>query len=117
MKATLQCQIAEGSGPINTALNAINRGPARQRARPHSAITSSQPAYQCCGLLLRSMARPSVTAPSAKPAKKAAMVASTASASWPSTAPNWLVHTHCQPRAAAPDKPINSSDAGPRPAA
>ena len=49
--------------------------------RPQTHTTASQTAYQRSGWALRSIRRPSANAPTAKPPKKAVIVARTAAAS------------------------------------
>ena len=82
-KATVHCQAGAGLTPVQ-AMSALPSGAISAAiATLHSATSASQPAYQRAGRLLRSMRGPSTSEPMANPPKKAAMTASTATASCP----------------------------------
>ena len=83
-KATAPCHEALGWAPIRPSKASLRGAIVSANTRLHSAISSSQPAYQRAGRGLRSMRRPSTKAPSARPPKNAVMTAITAAASCPS---------------------------------
>ena len=92
-KATVHCHHGVGCTPMASSIAWLIGAIHSASARLHSAMTSSQAAYQRAGCALRSINRPSASAPTASPPKKAVTTASTAAASWPSHSAHCCVQT------------------------
>ena len=92
-KATQACQAGGASGPVKPSSQAPAVGMPRASTSAHSAMSTSQPAYQRAGRRLASMRALKHQAPSAMPPKKALTTASSAAASCPSHSAPCCVHT------------------------